>query len=62
VVLKKLSAIAEVIKGAKAEGKVVGVADAGMAVNNIDRYKQFASQGVQLLSVGAQESGAATSF
>ena len=47
--------IAEVIKGAKAEGKVVGVAGAGMTVNNIDRYKQFASQGVQLLSVGAQE-------
>ena len=49
------AAIAEVIKGAKAEGKVVGVAGAGMTVNNIDRYEQFASQGVQLLSVGAQE-------
>ena len=39
---------------AKAEGKIVGVAGAGMTVNSIDRYDQF-YQGVQLLSVGAQE-------
>jgi len=33
----------------------VGVAGAGMTLNNIDRYKHFASQGVQLFSAGAQE-------
>jgi 2-keto-3-deoxy-L-rhamnonate aldolase RhmA len=49
------AALADVIKGANAEGIGVGVAGAGMTVNNIDRYKQFASQGVQLFSVGAQE-------
>ena len=48
-------AIAEVIKGAKAEGKIVGVAGAGMTISNIPRFKHFAQQGVQLLSVGAQE-------
>ena len=48
-------AITKVIKGAKAEGKIVGVAGAGMTINNIPRFKYFAQEGVQLLSVGAQE-------
>lgn len=49
------AAIDKVIAGAKAEGKVVGVAGAGMTLNNIDRYKHFANQGVLLFSAGAQE-------
>ena len=49
------AAIDKVIEGAIAEGKVVGIAGAGMTLNNIDRYKQFANRGVQLLSIGAQE-------
>ncbi len=49
------AAIAKVIEGAKAAGKIVGVAGAGMTINNIPRFQQFASQGVQLLSVGCQE-------
>ena len=48
-------AIDKVIAGAKAAGKVVGVAGAGMTVNNIDRFRQFADRGVQLLSAGAQD-------
>ncbi len=49
------AAIDKVIEGARSEGKFVGVAGAGMTLNNIHRYKQFAERGVQLLSTGAQE-------
>jgi 2-keto-3-deoxy-L-rhamnonate aldolase RhmA len=49
------AAIDKVIQGAKAEGKAVGVAGAGMTVNNIARYQEFASRGVQLLSAGVQD-------
>jgi 4-hydroxy-2-oxoheptanedioate aldolase len=49
------AAIDKVIEGAKAVGKAVGVAGAGMTVNNIARYQQFAGRGVQLLSGGVNE-------
>ncbi len=49
------AAIDRVIAAAKSAGKVVGVAGAGMTVTNLDRYKHFASQGVQLLSAGVQD-------
>ncbi len=49
------ASIDRVIAAAKAAGKVVGVAGAGMTVTNLDRYKHFASQGVQLLSAGVQD-------
>jgi len=49
------AAIDKVIQGTKAEGKAVGVAGAGMTLNNINRYKSFASRGVQILSAGTQE-------
>ncbi|MFQ6027636.1 MAG: hypothetical protein ACE5Q6_09110, partial [Dehalococcoidia bacterium] len=49
------AAIDQVIEGTLAEGKAVGVAGAGMTLNNIDRYRDFASRGVQILSSGAQD-------
>jgi len=49
------AAIDKVIEGARSEGKFARVAGAGMTLNNIHRYKQFADRGVQLLSTGAQE-------
>jgi 2-keto-3-deoxy-L-rhamnonate aldolase RhmA len=49
------AAIDQVIEGAKAAGKAVGVAGAGMTVNNIARFQHFASRGVQLLSANVQE-------
>ena len=49
------AAIDKVIEGARAEGKAVGVAGAGMTVNNLARYQQFARRGVQLLSAGVQD-------
>ena len=49
------AAIDKVIAGAKAAGKLVGVAGAGMTVNNIGRFQHFAGKGVQLLSAGAQD-------
>ena len=49
------AAIDRVIEGAKAEGKAVGVAGAGMSLNNIERFRHFAGRGVQILSVGAQD-------
>ena len=49
------AAIDEVISAVKGAGKVMGVAGAGMTVNNIARYQQFAGRGVQLLSANAQE-------
>jgi 2-keto-3-deoxy-L-rhamnonate aldolase RhmA len=49
------AAIDKVIEGAKAAGKAVGVAGAGMTVNNIARFQHFASRGVQLLSANVQE-------
>jgi 4-hydroxy-2-oxoheptanedioate aldolase len=48
-------AIDNVIANVRAQGKVVGVAGAGMTVNNMSRYKKFADQGVQLLSANVQE-------
>ena len=48
-------AIQHVIKSVRDKGKIVGVAGAGMTVTNMPRYKQFAAQGVQLLSANVQE-------
>ena len=48
-------AIQHVIKSVRDKGKIVGVAGAGMTVTNMPRYKQFAEQGVQLLSANVQE-------
>jgi len=48
-------AIDSVIADVKRQGKIVGVAGAGMTVNNMSRYKKFAEQGVQLLSANVQE-------
>ncbi len=49
------AAIDRVIAGTRAEGKAVGVAGAGMTLNNLERFRHFAGRGVQLLSVGAQD-------
>lgn len=49
------AAIEKVIDGVRAEGKVVGVAGAGMSIDNIDRYRYFAGRGVQLLFAGVQD-------
>ena len=49
------AAIDKIIQGAKAEGKAVGVAGAGMTVNNIARYREFANRGVQILSANAPD-------
>jgi 4-hydroxy-2-oxoheptanedioate aldolase len=49
------AAIDKVIEGAKAAGKAVGVAGAGMTVNNIARFQHFAGRGVQLMSANVQE-------
>ena len=49
------AAIDRVIAGTKAAGKFIGVAGAGMALNNLPRFQHFAGQGVQLLSVGTQD-------
>ena len=49
------AAIQNVIKSVRDKGKIVGVAGAGMTVNNMPRYRQFAEQGVQLLSANVQE-------
>ncbi len=49
------AAIDRVIAETRAEGKAVGVAGAGMSLNNVARFRQFASRGVQLLSVGVQD-------
>ena len=49
------AAIDRVIEGTKAEGKAIGVAGAGMTLNNVARFQHFAGRGVQLLSVGAQD-------
>jgi len=49
------AAIDKIIQGTKAEGKAVGVAGAGMTVNNIPRYREFANRGVQILSANAPD-------
>jgi hypothetical protein len=49
------AAIGQIIEGTLAEGKAVGVAGAGMTLNNIARYQDFVRRGVQLLSTGAPE-------
>ena len=49
------AAIGQIIEGTLAEGKAVGVAGAGMNLNNIARYQDFVRRGVQLLSTGAPE-------
>ncbi len=49
------AAIDRVIEGTQAEGKAVGVAGAGMSLNNVQRFQHFAGRGVQLLSIGAQD-------
>ncbi len=49
------AAIDRVIEGTQAAGKAVGVAGAGMSLNNIQRFQHFAGRGVQLLSVGTQD-------
>ena len=48
-------AINTIIEGTLAEGKAIGVAGAGMNLNNIARYQDFIRRGVQLLTTGAQE-------
>jgi len=49
------AAIEKIIDGTKAAGKAVGVAGAGMTLNNMDRFHYFASRGVQLFSANIQE-------
>jgi len=49
------AAIDKIIQGTRAEGKAVGVAGAGMTVNNIARYREFANRGVQILSANAAD-------
>ncbi len=49
------AAIEKIIDGAKAAGKAVGVAGAGMTLNNMDRFHYFAGRGVQLFSANIQE-------
>lgn len=47
----KARAIVQVIDGALAESKIIGVAGASMTVDNVARFREFASRGVQLMSV-----------
>ena len=49
------AAIAQVIEGTLAEGKIIGVAGAGMTVDNVARFRHFADQGVKLMSVNLQD-------
>jgi len=49
------AAISQVIEGTLAEGKIIGVAGAGMTVDNVGRFKQFAERGVRLMSVNVQD-------
>lgn len=49
------SAISQVIEGTLAEGKIIGVAGAGMTVDNVERFRQFAQRGVRLMSVNLQD-------
>jgi 2-keto-3-deoxy-L-rhamnonate aldolase RhmA len=49
------AAIDQVIDGTLAEGKIIGVAGAGMTVDNVARYKQFIDRGVHLMSVNIQD-------
>ena len=49
------AAISQVIDGALAAGKIVGVAGAGMTVDNVARFRQFADRGVRLMSVNVQD-------
>ena len=45
----------QVIDGTLAEGKIIGVAGAGMTVDNVARFQQFAERGVHLMSVNVQD-------
>ena len=49
------AAISQVIDGTLAEGKVIGVAGAGMTVDNVGRFREFAGRGVRLMSVNIQD-------
>ena len=49
------AAIDRIIEGAQAEGKIIGVAGAGMSLSNVTRFQHFAGRGVQLMSVGTQD-------
>ena len=49
------AAISQVIDGTLAEGKIIGVAGAGMTVDNVDRFRHFAERGVKLMSVNLQD-------
>ena len=49
------AAISQVIDGARAAGKIIGVAGAGMTVDNVARYRHFADRGVRLMSVNVQD-------
>ena len=49
------AAITQVIDGTLAEGKIIGVAGAGMTVDNVGRFQEFAARGVHLMSVNIQD-------
>ena len=49
------AAIDRAIDGTLAEGKIIGVAGAGMTVDNVARFRYFASRGVRLMSVNLQD-------
>ena len=49
------AAISQVIDGTLAEGKIIGVAGAGMTVDNVGRFREFAERGVRLMSVNIQD-------
>ena len=47
----KARAIVQVIDGALAESKIIGVAGASMTVDNVARFHEFAGRCLQLMSV-----------
>ena len=48
------AAISQAIDGALAEVKIIGVPGAGMTVDNVARFREFAQRGVNLMSVNVQ--------
>ena len=49
------AANSQAIDGALAEVKIIGVPGAGMTVDNVARFREFAQRGVNLMSVNVQE-------
>ncbi len=49
------AAIDKIIQETRAEGKAVGVGGAGMTVNNIARFQDFANRGVQILLANTED-------